>query len=189
MTKNILKLTATFLGLDDVTTYLSDTTLTPSSEVLKDINQLIIFTNYVLRELTRDYYPLKYNETKTSNQNSEIAFNTLSKTAISINEVKNKLGLSARYTLFPDHITLENPNTEYTIFYNYCPAAISTISDSLTLPLGLDYFIVCYGVASEYSLSKGLYEEASMWENRFINSLKSIKGKVGEKRFSTRRLK
>ena len=189
MTKNILKLTSTFLGLDEVNTYLSDTSTTPSSEVTNTINQLINFINYIMREITREYYPLKTSETVSSDNDRVINFNTLTKTITAIDDVKNRAGLSVRYSLYPDHIKMENANTEYTLFYSYSPSAISTIQDSLKLPLGLDYFVVCFGVASEYCLSKGLYEEAGMWENRFINSLKSIKGRFGEKRFKTRRLK
>jgi len=189
MTKNILKLTATFLGLDDVNTYLADTTQTPSSEVTKTINELIVFTNYVMREITREYYPLKTTETVVSNENKIIAFSTLSKTITVISDVKNCTGLSVKYALYPDHIEVGNANQEYTLFYSYCPNAISTLQDTLKLPLGLDYFIVCFGVASEYCLAKGLYEEAAMWENRFINSLKNVNGKTGEKRFKARRLK
>ena len=189
MTNNIIKLTSTFLGLDDVLTYLTDTSATPTAEVTTTINQLIVFTNYVMREITRDYFPLKTSETVTSDENAVVNFEDLTHTITAVNDIKNCTGLSVRYTLYPDYIKLDNPNQQYTIFYNYCPDAVSSMQDTLSLPLGLDYFVVCYGVASEYCLSKGLYEEAGMWENRFINSLKSINGKFGEKRFKTRRLK
>ena len=189
MTKNILKLTSTFLGLDDVTAFLADTSQTPSAEVTTTINQLIIFINYVMREIARDHFPLKESETVSSNENKIINFSSLSKTITAIHDAKNSVGLSTKYTVYPDHLLMENANAAYTIYYSYCPATISTVNDALKLPLGLDYFVVCYGVASEYTFSKGLYEEASMWENRFLNSLKTVSGKIGERRFKSRRLK
>lgn len=190
MTQDIIKLAATFLGLDDVTAYLSSTSEEdPTTEVAAKINQLIIFTNYILREITREYYPLKHEEIITSSDEGIISFNNLSKTATAVKDVKNRLGLSVKYNTYPEYIKVESANAEYKVFYNYSPEPIEEISDDIELPFGLDYFIVCFGIASEYALSKGLYEEANMWESKFINSLKNLNTRYAEKRFKCKRLK
>ncbi len=190
MTQDIIKLSATFLGLDDVVTYLSITSDdSPSDEVAAKINQLIIFTNYIVREITREYYPLKHEETVTSSDEGVISFTSLSKSAVAIKDVKNCLGLSVKYSIYPEFINVDNANAKYNVFYNYAPEAIESIEDDIELPFGLDYFIVCYGIASEYALSKGLYEEANMWESKFINSLKNLNTRYTEKRFKCKRLK
>ncbi len=189
MTKEILKLSATLLGLDDVVNYLSDTSQEISQEVATKINELLVFTNYVLREVTKDYYPLSYEEKVDSNDQCQILFSKLSKNAISIKDIKNMSNLSVTFNLYPDYIKVGSPNNSYKIFYNYVPECIQDMSQDITLPLGLDYFIICYGVASEYALSKLLYNEADMWETKFKNSLENIKSRVGERRFCARRLK
>lgn len=190
MTKDILKLASTFLHLDDAVEFLSSSeSQEPSAEVKNQINQLIIFTNYIIREITKDYFPLYYKETISSDQDGKIYFNKLSKTAIRIKDVKNFLDLSCHYEIYPEYLKLENANTEYKIFYSYVPKQIKSINDEAELPFGVDYFIVCYGVACEFALSCGLYEESEMWESKFINSLKSLKNQIGERRFFARRLK
>lgn len=190
MTKEILKLTATFLGLDEVSNYLSSEEETePSEEVKNQINQLIIFMNYVIREIAKDYFPLNFKETISSDQEGKIFYNKLKKTAIRIKDIKNFLDLSCHFEIFPEYVKVENPNTEYKIFYCYVPKNINNITEEVELPFGVDYFIVCFGVASEYLSSKGLYEEAEMWESKFLSELKSIKHIHGERRFFARRLK
>lgn len=192
MTKEIIKLTATLLGLDDVVNYLlnENTTETePLDEVATKINDLLVFTNYVIREVTKDYYPLSYEEKVSSDNQCQIYYNTLSKNAIAIKDIKNNSNLSVTFNLYPDYIKVGSPNSVYKIFYNYVPECLQSINQEISLPMGLDYFIICYGVASEYALSKLLYNEAEMWETKFKNSLENIKSRVGERRFFARRLK
>ena len=190
MTKEILKLASTFLGLEDVCEFLSsDSQAEPSEEVQKQINQLLIFMNYVLREITKDYYPLSNKETIYSNNEGKILYSNLQRKAICIKDIKNMIDLSCHFQIFPEYVKVENANAEYKVFYNYIPASISTISDPTELPFGIDYFIVCYGIASEFALSKGLYEEAKMWESKFVSALRSIKPRMHERRFFARRLK
>lgn len=190
MTKDILKLSSTFLHLDDTLAFLtSSENVEPNENVKNQINQLIVFTNYIIREITKDYYPLYFKETISSDQDGKIFYNKLSKTAIRIKDVKNFLDLSCHFEIYPEYLKLENANTEYKIFYSYVPNTIKTIEDEAELPFGVDYFIVCYGVASEFALSCGLYDEAEMWESKFKNALRSLKSQIGERRFFARRLK
>lgn len=190
MTKDILKLTSTFLHLDDTLAYLSSSkNEEPTDEVKNQINQLLIFMNYVIREITKDYFPLYSKETISSDQDGKIYFNKLGRTAIRIKDVKNFLDLSCHFEIYPEYLKLENANTEYKIFYSYVPKTIKTIDEEAELPFGLDYFIVCYGIASEFASSCGLYEEAEMWESKFLSALKSVKSQIGERRFFARRLK
>lgn len=190
MTKEILKLSATLLGLEDVVTFLNQSSNdTPNTEILEKINELIVFTNYIVREVTKDYYPLSYDEKVRSDDQCQIYFNKLSKNAIAIKDIKNDSKLSVTFNLYPEYIKVGSPNANYSILYNYVPECIQSYSQPFTLPLGLDYFVICYGVASEYALSKLLYGEADMWESKFKNALENIKSRVGERRFLARRLK
>lgn len=190
MTKDILKLSSTLLGLDDVVEYLnSNQEEAPSEEVSEKINQLLVLTNYILREITKEYYPLSYEEVIFSDSNCQIFYSNFSKRVIAIKDIKNESNLSVTFNLYPEFIKVGCPNAQYFVSYNYTLESIQNINQHLTLPLGLDYFIVCYGIASEYALSKLLYNEAEMWDNKFRNSLERIKSKTGERRFFARRLK
>lgn len=190
MTKDILKLSATLLGLDDVVNFLNQSSdEEPSNDVLIKINELLVYTNYCIREITKEFYPLSYSEKVTSDNSCQIYYKTLSHNAISIKDIKNSASLSVTFNLYPDYIKVGNPCQEYQISYNYIPNPITTYDQKFSLPFGLDYFIVCYKVASEYALSKLLYSEAEMWESKFKNSLSNLSSRVGERRFHARRLK
>lgn len=190
MTNEILKLTSTFLGLDKTTEYLvSDRSQEPDDETKQQINQLLIFMNYVLREITKNHFPLSQKETISSDQDGKIYFSKLKRTAIQIKDVKNFLDLSCHFEIFPDHLKVDNANTEYKIFYSFAPKTVNSLDDEVELPFGVDYFVVCFGIASEFALLKGLYEESQMWESKFNSELKSIKSRSGERRFFARRLK
>lgn len=190
MTKEIFKLTSSFLGLDDVTNYLSSSEdQTPSEEVKNQLNQLMILMNFVMLKIAKDFVQLNFKETIYSDQEGKIYFSKLQKHAIRIKDVKNFLDLSCQFEIFPDHIKVENANTEYKVFYCYSPKSVLTLSDEIELPFGVDYFVVCFGIASEYLSSKGLYDEAEMWESKFENEIKNQKHIHGERRFFARRLK
>ncbi len=189
MTKDIIKLTATFLGLDDVVNYLDASEPEKDESNEKIINELIVYLNYVVREVTKEYYPLSRQDKVTSNEQCQIPYSSLEKSAVSIKDVKNSLGLSVKFELYPEYISVQSAQKEYFVSYNYTPASVSNIDDELVLPLGLDYFVISYGIASEYALSKLLYDEAELWQTKFRNSLERVKSRVGERRFQARKLK
>lgn len=189
MTKEILKLTANFLNLDDLSKYLSGQEESKSSEVTHVLNQLIVYLNYVVREITKDYFPLYETEKILSDGECKIYFNKLTRKAIQIKDIKNILNASVHYSIYPEYIKTELQNSEYKITYSYIPKEVESEEDEIELPFGLDYFIVAYAVASEMCMARGLYEEAQFWESKFLSSLRSIKTRSRERRFFARRLK
>ena len=188
MTKDIIKLSATFLGLSDVVDYLKDTNTSANQETLEKLDDLILFANYVIREITKSYFPLSHTEQVTSNESCEIEFSKLSKSAIAIKSIKNTLNQCVTFNLYPSFIKVGFPERKYTVTYNYVPNKIQSLDDTLNLPLGLGIEVISYGVASEYALSRLLYDEADMWESKFKNALENIKSKHGDRRFYSRRL-
>ena len=189
MTKDILKLSATFLGLDEVVEYLNTPNTTPNQEVSEKLNQLLVYTNYIIREITKEYYPLSTSELLLSDDNCQIYYTNFQEQPIGIKDIKNTSNLSVTFNLYPEYVKVGTPNSEYLVKYNFIPKPIKTIDQNFNLPIGLDYFIISYGVASEYCLSKLLYNEAELWESKFKNSLERIKSRIGDRRFYARRLK
>lgn len=219
---NIIKLTATLLGLNDVISYIdnlkseeldslnqSNQTLATSlpsndedilitndagqesqpSVVENKISQLITFANYVLREITKEYFPLRTLETLKSDEDGLIYFSDLSKKVASISNVKNCLGFKVNFMVYPEYIKLERPNSEYIVYYNYYLEPANSLNSALTLPLGLDYYVVSYKLASEYALANLLYSEAELWESKFRKALENINSRGRERRFTSQILK
>jgi len=189
MTKEILKLSATLLGLDDVLLFLTGDNEEPSQDVKQKIDNLITYLNYILREISKEYYPLVHSEVLPSNDQCEIYYNSFTFSPIAIKDLKDSFNNSVTFNLYPSFIKVGKPSSNYLIKYNYSPNPITSLNDTLNLPIGLEYFIICYGIASEYALSKLLYSEAEMWEGKFKSSLETFKSRVGERKFFARRLK
>lgn len=188
MTKEILKLSATFLGLYDVVSFLNNPSTNINEDIRNQLDELLVYMNYILREVTKEYYPLSYEEDIYSNEQCEISFQSFSKNIISIKEVINENN-NVTYNIYPTYIKVGKPNTKYLISYNYVLDSVKDINSELILPLGLEPFIICYGIASEYATSKLQYDEANMWESKFKNALQSLKFKVIERKFNSRKLK
>lgn len=188
MTKEILKLSATFLGLYDVVAYLNNPTQNMSEDTKKQLDELLIYMNYILREVTKEYYPLSCEEEIYSNSQCEILFSNFSKNIISIKSVLNDNNF-ATYNIYPTYIKVGKPNTKYKVSFNYVLDSVKSFDSEVVLPLGLEPFIISYGIASEYATSKLQYDEANMWESKFKNALQSLKFRVIERKFNSRRLK
>ena len=190
MTKDIIKLSALLLGLDDVVDYISaNQPEAPSKQTQEKIDMLITYLNYILREITKEYYPLYHSEVISSDHQCQIKYTSFTYTPNSIKDIKNSQGDSVTFNLYPEFAKVGFPNANYLVEYSYSPNKISNLFNHLALPIGLEYFIICYGIASEYALSQLLYSEAEMWESKFRNGLKSFKSNKGERRFFARRLK
>jgi len=189
MTQEIIKLSATLLGLDDIIAYLNDTTIPLDDDSKRKMDDLLLYLNYILREITKEYYPLSHEEIVSSDNQCQIFFKNFSKTPIAIKDVKDDSNNSVTFNLYPEFIKIGKPLSRYLVKYNYLLPKITSINDKLILPIGLEPFIICYGIASEYTLSKLLYNESEMWESKFKTSLENIKSRIGERRFFARSLK
>ena len=189
MTKEIITLTATMLGLDDVVNYLASEGQEDNAEAEAVINELLVYLNHTAREVTKEYFTLSKCDEVKSSTSCEIEYSSLSETPVKINNVTNSLNLKVNFLVNPTCLVVSRPNETYKVFYNYTPAPVKSIDDDINLPLGLGYFVLCYGVASEYALSKLLYDEANMWQSKFVSSLERLTSRCKERRFFARKLK
>lgn len=172
---SIIKLVATYLQLDDL---LNDVLLGGSNETSeenqKEINLLVSCVNLCNNIVATDYIPL----TRTSvinNSNGIIPIDSVdngNKTIYEILNVKNKFDESQVFKIVGNDIKTVKGFIQ--INYSYFPDSVeldSIISCYLTK---LTDRIFAYGVACEYCFIKGMYDDASMWDARFKDSMKTI---------------
>lgn len=189
MTKDILLLSATMLGLDDVIMHLSQPEPADADDEVKTKeNELIAYLNYVVSQIVKEFMPLSNCEKVCSDSSCQIMYDKLSKQAVSIRMV-SLYGRQVTFNLYPEYLKVGRPNQEYEVFYNYVPEKVKDLTDNLELPLGLSEFVICYGIASEYALSKLLYDEANMWQDKYKNALENLTCRSKERRFYARKLK
>ncbi len=173
--KDIIKLVCEFVGEKEIL-YKLDSAEDLTDREQEKVNTMTRCFNLVNQEIASDYLPFLTKET-LDGKSSIINFGDLKKTVIHIIEVKNRLGMSLQFRLFPDFV--EVVGKAKTVVYSYLPEEL-TISSDVEMLCGLSARVYAYGVASEYLLIDGISEDAEIWEERFKQSLFVLSRKRGE---------
>ena len=184
MLKDIILTTLLLLGKENELVEVEtkeESEYSPATKSL--ISQLIKIVNLVASDITRDAVRLTFCETLTSDENCEIKYSSLSKKVIGVKSVTegNK---DATFNLYPEYIKVGKPNTKYKITYNYENQKCKSIDDDIVFPVCVTCGIVAYGVASEYCSMNLLYDECTMWEQKYVRALENIMPKTGERKMA-----
>ena len=153
--------------------------------ILTDTDKLLIkCANYCLDEVVSEYLPL-VNEKEVQATNGKIAYSLLDEAVFDIRGVYDYKSSKVRYKLMPSYIEVEKDG-KYVVQYCTRLPKLST-NDEVPLQLRLTPRIVAYGIAAEYLLISGFYEEAVTYDQRFKDALKRIAYGCSEKRIKRRR--
>lgn len=163
--KECVEKAAMLLGIaEEVCAYLEQ----GDAQGQEQTERLVKCFNLVENELALDYLPL-FAEQKVANGQGKVDLLLLQKSAVRIVGVKNEAGERVKFRLFPTY--LEAPTGDLTILYSYTPSekALDGESDYATLSTRL----FGYGMAMNYALIMGLYEEASVWDKKYKEALEA----------------
>ena len=178
--KEVIELSADLVGVkESVSEYLAQGGENGKSET----DTLLGCYRLVENALALDYFPLIAEE-KVSATDGEVAFSSLARQVTHVLRVQNAYGASLAFRLFP--LSLKTDAGDLQIRYAYAPTEKGLQDDTETAP-AVSARLIAYGVASEYCLAKGFYEEASVWENRFKQALACAYGKRKVKKTAARR--
>ena len=178
MLNDLLMLVATYLNLEDVSSYIDSLNIEEEAgEQPKDLNLLIRLANLTLRIITTDYLPLYAEEEVSSDGDCQINYSCFSRTATRVKSVSYLDGISTTFRCFPSQIKVGYPNKKYLVKYAYLPEEMTDLDDEIEKPFGLTNETIAFGICFEYYITNELYPEADMWEARFKQSiLKDING-------------
>ena len=184
--KKIIKLAAVYLQLEDILSLdtFGGIVTEPEANTTKNLELLVRCLNLVYNELASDYVPLKHTE-EVVVETEEIDINTLEKRLISVLALADKDGKNAKYKVYPT--TIKVANGTYDIEYSYLPQEVLLEDTIEAFGSKLTERIIAYGVASEYSLISGLFDEATLWKKRFLDSLLIATSKKSELKMPARR--
>lgn len=143
--------------------------------------ELLRMVNSVVSELCGEYFPLR--KTEEIESEGEISLSALSERLRQVLGVKRE-GRKVGFRLLPFCIRTETGRVE--VDYTYLPAPAENEQSVLELSPFLDARTVALGVAAEYSLCFGLYEQALAFDKRFRDSLAAL-APHRERRLPTRR--
>ena len=178
--KDILKTAATLLNLTDCTEYFTATDagdaagqiteLLTAPETRKRVDLLIRLCNLVISELASSYVPMVCEE-EAETEDGKIIFANLAHSITRVLSVKNEFGHDAEFNIFPEYIKVFGG--EYSVSYEYAPPAYG-LNDGVGFNGKITAALLGYGVASEYCVTQGRFEEAMLWRKRYAFGVERV---------------
>ena len=138
--------------------------------------------NHVLSEVATEYVPLK---TTSTFSGGKVLFSAFPLAPLKIYRAEYLNGNVAPFTLGIDYIVL--PDRETTVTYSYIPAEVTSTSVKFAYEntkVGKRVFL--YGVAAEYCMITGRFDEAADWEAKYRAAIASAMTS-GAKRIKARK--
>ena len=171
---------ATELGIvDEVQAYIDGT----SEEGQKQTELLLHCFNIVENELALDYLPLQAEDTFSTNT-GVISYQQLLHSAVRILRVTNVDGESVKFFIYPEY--LKTQPGEVKVVYTYTPKT-KTLTEESDFVLYVSSRLFAYGMAAEYALATGLYEEAAIWDKKYKEAIEATYRTAPCKRIQSRR--
>lgn len=133
----------------------------------KEAEALLRCFNTVENEMALDYLPL-YCEDEIRSETGAIEYSALSRRPVRILRVTDPQGAAVPFRLFPSR--LKTQPGEVRVSYTYTPEKKNEDGDS-DYVLQASERLFAYGMASEYCLSSGLFEEAEAWDKKYKDAL------------------
>lgn len=123
--------------------------------------------NIVENELALDYLPL-YAEDEVESELGQIYFSKLSKSAVRILSVTDEWENRVKFKLFPKYM-LTQPG-KVLVRYTFTPEK-KEMDDDSDFILQASSRLLALGIAAEYCIATGLYEEAEIWDKKYKNAI------------------
>jgi len=135
----------------------------------REANTLLACFNRVENEVALDYLPL-FAEDEVETETGSLPFSLLSKTAVRIVNATDEWDNPLSFTLFPDRIRLQPGKVK--IIYTYTPEN-KGMDGEVDENRKASARLFAYGVAAEYCLTTGLYEESATWDQKYKQAIEA----------------
>jgi len=127
-----------------------------TAEGEKEAKDLLRCFNLVENELALDYLPLQ-REDEAYSETGTIEYTALSRSAVRILRVRDEWGNDAAFRLYPAYLKTQPGKVRVT--YTYTPRK-KTFTEESDYILQASPRLLAFGMAGEYCLACGMYEEA-----------------------------
>lgn len=164
--KDIVTLAATQLGIADS---VQDVIDGKAGADTKTLTLLVECFNIVENELALDYLPL-YAEDEVYSDTGRVEFTELSQAAVRILRVEDEWGNALPFKLFPSYLVGQPGRVKIT--YTYTPKK-KDITGSSEYTLLASERLFSYGIAAEYCVAMGLYEESAVWDKKYKEGIEA----------------
>ncbi len=182
--KDIIELSVMFLDKEDLLSYAPFGSINEIPELEnKEIEHLKKCFNLIYNEIATAYLPLLKTEEVVFVDNI-LPYTKLSKNIAEVRKLFSN-GKNVSYTLEEDGLHAEDKKAKIT--YSYTPDDLNFEDEVFMFGGKLPERVFAYGIAMEFCLISGLYDDAEVWETRFYSGLKEVCSKKSEIRLPSRR--
>lgn len=166
--KEVMALAAANLGRDDLIAAIDDLRGDPSGE----LQTLLRCYNLVENELALDYLPLKYEDT-VELVAGKAPYSAFSFAPVAVTNVISN-GRDAAFAVRPDCVVPQVDGCEKTVQVRYCYSpAEKGVEEDGSFSGRVSARLLSYGVACEFCLTQGKFDEAKLWEGRFQDAIRA----------------
>ena len=168
--KEIVTLTATFLGRREIINLIKKGEEAGES-VGQSVEALVDLTNVVINELAFSYIPsIKIEDAVAKNR--RVYYKDLSETALKIHNVYDMGGKKTNFSYTPEYIIVGADKVS--VEYEYSPKAKTIDEDVCYMEKDVPARVIAYGVASEFCIVEGDFDQAVMWHKRYTDAIADI---------------
>ena len=177
---DIILAAATELGIaDEVNDYVSG----GSENAKADTENLLRAFNLVENELALDYLPLRAEE-EVETTTGAIEYSAFSRSVVRILQITDTWGNELEFKLFPDYVKTQCGKVR--VCYTYTPTE-KTFTDESEFHALVSVRLFAYGIASEFCLASGRFEEAAIWDKKYKQAIAAAYRAKPVKKISSRR--
>lgn len=133
----------------------------------EETETLVRCFNVVENEVALDYLPLRC-EDEAESETGVIRYEELTMPCVRILRVTDEGGNAAPFKLFPSYLKTQPGRVR--IEYTYTPEK-KTVEDKSDYEILASPRLFAYGIAAEYCLACGLFEEAAVWDKKYKDAL------------------
>jgi hypothetical protein len=167
--KEIIKTSADLLGLKEISLFLSSET-TDLDQVSKEkLDKLIELSNLVISELSCTYVPMVFVE-KINVISGKINFTDLKKKILRVLFIKDENGNKVDFTC--DYVSANVPNGNIEITYECQSDYVGLDEQTGYKSHQVSKGVLSYGVCAEFCLTERRFDEAVMWNKRYVDAVK-----------------
>lgn len=160
----VVRAAATELGIaDEVNEYLEGI----SENAKADAENLLRCFNLVEGELALDHLPLTA-EDELETQTGAIYYSELSRAAVRVIKVADARGNELAFRVFPEY--LKTQSGRVCVTYAYTPEE-KGFTDESDYGASTGARLFAYGVAAEFCLAAGRFEEAAVWDAKYKEAI------------------
>ena len=165
--KDVIKLSAVYLGRENVLKYLDGNLGSSHDVVMSQVDTLTRCANVVISELASTFIPLIKRE-KVVAINGKLYYSAFSETPLEI------LGMydgeeQEEYKILPEYIEVKK--TILTVEYKYLPPNYGLTDEIGYSEQELPLRILAYGTTAEFCLTEKSFDESVMWRKRFSDAI------------------